>query len=556
MMMLGDWVAAPHMDQWNYEGITLALHAEHRLTVSQLFAQHNESHLLLARLVALFSAPLTGWDIRYEVALTAFCTILLAVGLNILIFRTSFLSRSQALSAVVVADFAILACTQWEVLLFGAYYFVMPSLTLVWALVLTDRPGRPSTAARLVIVYTAASLVATLSYINGILHWILLAPLARLSSGCQRDYFPQLIYAGIGALILTVYFATFTYPPQHPKPLPLSLILTQLSFFLVWLGAPFGHIRPAVEVSGAAGFVLVVLFAAISAHIVVSYRVAARSRAVHLWMLLGSFVLLTGASITMGRAGFGVPAALASRYHSFSLMFSPVLFVLMLIWANLVSERHGDERVRVIWPAIGFVAGAGAILFGMSSISGWADARAYGRSRKHLQLAVSLVDVIPDNPQLTLVDPIPVQVVDVSERLKPLNLPNIRLPADKILPVLQLHTGTLDASRGVLERVISYDKDLLLVAGWAVANKKTRPADGAILVWRDGHGSVKPISVVPMDTDRPDVAATFRNKGLLESGFYSLISRNNIPGPGTISAWALYTKSPYVYPLAGAFEVP
>jgi hypothetical protein len=329
-----------------------------------------------------------------------------------------------------------------------------------------------------------------------------------------------------------------------------------VNFFFVWLGAPFGHIEPRIEVSRDVGFVLVALFVAVSTHILVSYRLAARSRSVHLWLILGSFVLFTGASITVGRGGFGLPGALPSRYHSFSLMFTPVLFVLMLIWGNLMSERHGERRVRAIWPAIGFVTGAGALLFGMSSMSGWADAREYAKMRKHLHLVVSLVDVIPDNPLLGLVHVNAGRVVDISRRLRSSNLPHVVLPAAKILPLLQLRTAGLDWSRGSLDRVVPYEKDRLMVTGWAVTNKKARPADAVILVWRDVQGRVKPLSVLPIDTKRPDVAATFKNDALLESGFNSWIYRNNIPGPGKISAWALYTKSQDVYPLAGAFDVP
>jgi len=557
-MIGANWVATPHMDQWDYEGTTLALYAEHRLTLSQLFAQHNESHLALARVIGLLSAPLTGWDMRYEVALTAGCAIFLAVGLNILICRTPSLSRLQVLSAVAVTDFAVLACTQFEVLLFGAYYFIMPSLTLVWALVLTGRPDRPTSATRLLIVYIAASIIATLSYINGIFHWFLLAPLAMASSGGKRAYSPRVIYGGIGFLVVLVYFATFTYPPYHPAPMPMSQLPAQLSFLFVWLGAPFCHIKPGseIEIARAVGFVSVALFAAISTHILVSFRLAARSRAVHVWLILGSFVLLTGASITAGRGGWGLPAALPSRYHSFSLMFAPVVFVLMLIWGNLMSERLGKRRVRLIWPAVGLVASAGAILFALSSISGWADARVYGKQRRDAQLVVSLIDVIPDNPLLTRVYPHPDHIASIINRLRSLNLPNVILPADKILPALQTSTASLDGSRGFLDRVTPYDSTFLQVSGWAVTNSRTRPAHAVILVWRDTHGSVKPIAVLPVDGNRPDVAGALGNDGVLESGFSSYVYRTNIPGPGRITAWALYAKSPYVFPLAGAFDVP
>src|SRR4029079_15395845 len=145
-------------------------------------------------------------------------------------------------------------------------------------------------------------------------------------------------------------------------------------------------------------------------------------------------------------------------------------------------------------------------LFALSSISGWADARVYGKQRRDAQLVVSLIDVIPDNPLLTRVDPHPDHIASIINRLRSLNLPNVILPADKILPALQTSPASLDGSRGFLDRVTPYDSTFLQVSGWAVTNSRTRPAHAVILVWRDTHGNVKPIAVASVDCNPPDVA--------------------------------------------------
>jgi len=532
------------MDQWDYEGITLSQYFEHRLTAADLFAQHNESHLVLARIVSLLLAPLTGWDIRYEVGLTVVLVVLLALGFNILIARTTLLTRPQQICCAIVTDLSLCASTQWEVLLFGAYYFVVPGVALVWCLVAARAKWPLAVKA---ITWCSLSLVATLAYINGVLLWLLLVPSTLLSRASRsRDRLAILLFYVIGAAVLTAYFATFDRPQQHPDyratvfgHVPL------LTYYLVWIGAPLGHVADNLTVSLTAGAALLLLQLGLSAYLLRWHWTSVFAGAWD-WIVLGGFVLITGAAISVGRAGFGIEQALASRYHSFSLLLPPTVLVLSLIAANLAWTR----RESVV-TGIAFMLGVGACLFAFSYVAGWSEARSYGKLRHRAQLAVQFVDLVPDNPQLSLAYPGPGRLVQISRDLRPFRLPHIRLAAGRLMWQVQQTTSTGDRTNGLLERVIDMGDGRLRIRGWAILKDRTQPADCALIVWQDEKGSVKPISVLPVDVRRSDVAAALGKGSVVNSGFDGVISRSNIPGPGTIGVWSVDLKAVRIYQVGG-----
>jgi hypothetical protein len=330
--------------------------------------------------------------------------------------------------------------------------------------------------------------------------------------------------------------------------------MSMAAYFCIWVGAPLGYVGQMIHTSGVVGGALLLLFSASVTYMCVRHRSTALSSDVYSWIILGGFVLLTGAAITFGRSGFGLQQALASRYTSFSLLFVPVVFVLLFICLNVASTNWPTVRVIYACSTIAFLAGGGAVLFVLSCLSGWTDAKAYGELRRQAQLAISFIDVIPDNPQLTLAHPNPNGLVEISHRLRPLGLPSIRVAADRISSSLLNATG--DGSNGFLDRVDTVDRDHLFVGGWAVLKNSKRPADAILVVWTGRNGSVKPISVVPVNGDRPDVAAALTNSAFRTSGFSANISTANVPGPGRISGWAIDMEASKIYPLAGGAAIP
>jgi hypothetical protein len=287
----------------------------------------------------------------------------------------------------------------------------------------------------------------------------------------------------------------------------------------------------------AVGSVLLIVAVSLSAYLICRYWRSACREASD-WVVLTCFVLATGAAITVGRAGFGVEQALVSRYHSFSLLLPPTVLILWLITVNTRFQKAKSIRIGTV-----FMAGVGAYLLASSYHPGWLDARIYASLRQRAQLAIQFVDVIPDNPQLSLAYPVPDVVRRVSSDLLPLRLPYIRLGPQKLTASVQRTGPAGDGANGFLDRVVDLGDGRLSLAGWAMLKDRGGPADCVLVVWQDANGSVKPISVLPVNVERADVAEALKNPSLLDSGFTSEISKANIPGPGTIAVWSVDMKA-------------
>jgi hypothetical protein len=548
-MVASLWVAAPHWDQWDYEGVTLAKFYNHSLSFADVFAQHNESRIALPRLLTLLYAPLTGWDIRYEVVLTILCAVLLAIGLNVLALRDYRLSLRQRLCCVVVADIAVLSCAQWEVFLFGAYYFIIPTLAVVWALLIkqTSWSQTKKTSAWIIL-----SLAATFSYANGVLVWLFVAgAICAPEPGAhekKRTLWALAGYCSVGLITILAYFRSYIRPSGHPSIVgsvldPLRVLL----HYLAWIGAPLG--AGVVERSLAIGAVQLLSFLMVAGYIIAKIRSGALSSSSFGWLLIATFILTTGLAVSVGRSGFGIEQALSSRYETFSTALLPVMCPLVLLCGNLVLPRLRDEDKVYCTVVLSFIGGGCFVLFVLNSTHGWVDARNYGDVRRRAELALEFVNVIPDNPQLALSYPAPEKIVGLCNQLSPHHLPFVTEPGESIARLVKEPTPLGDRTNGFLDRVLETRDGKVIVTGWAILKDRKKPAGGVLLVWEGDDGRVRPVSVVPVNGRRPDVASALANGRSLWSGFDSPISKANFPGPGVIAAWAIDLDRYFAYQL-------
>jgi hypothetical protein len=308
--------------------------------------------------------------------------------------------------------------------------------------------------------------------------------------------------------------------------------------YLVWLGAPLGSGPSALKHSFFLGIILLAFFILAVGYVFAKLRFAAVSGISFAWILIAGFILSTGLAVSVGRSGFGVEQALASRYQTFSTVFLPLIFPVLLLCGNIAGNRLRDENRICCTAVLGFITGAGFILFAHSSIYAWADSKSYGDVRRRADLAVEFESVIPDNPQLSLAYPVPEKILWVCSQLAPHHLPYVTDPAKAIAQLTRATTPFGNGANGFLDRVQDVGGGQLIVSGWAIVPQKT-PADGVLVVWKGDDGRVKPVSVVPVNVQRPDVATALATKGALWSGFDSVISKANFPGPGIITAWAI-----------------
>jgi hypothetical protein len=551
------WASAPYWDQWGYEADPLIRYfSSHTLTLRELLSQHNESRLFVGRIVTLLYAPLTGWDVRFEVALSVLAVLLVSIGIHILILRNAILTAEQKTVCIVLASGIILQTTQWEVLLFGAYYFVIPGLATVWSLVVAGNRWRFPVK---VLAWSALSLFATLSYINGVILWVLLLPCLVLESGRSAgsktsNRFWAFLYPVLGAITLVLYFNGYKHPDASPTTKATFAEPSRIiNYFFYWIGAPFAHFSLPLLFYACCGAALLLLFVAPAAYLLVTDR---RRYGVHNFygfLTIGAYTLITGLSVTLGRSGFGEAQAFSSRYHTFSLLLPAILFPLLFVFAELNSTRRPSRRGQ--WShAITLVAGAVGMLFVMSFVNGVVDLRTYGNARHKAELVVAYSMVIPDNPGIALADPFPADVVRVCRRLAPFHFPHITVGADRVIAAAKHVSLSGDPSNGFLDAVADTPNSLA-ISGWAILKKRQKPADAVLIEWSGVNGNVKPIAILAVGTPREDVASLYGNSDLSASGFSEIISKANIPGPGVISAWAVNEKTHMAYELATTHRI-
>jgi hypothetical protein len=551
------WASAPFWDQWGYEAEPLMLYFSHHLTLHELLSQHNESRLFVPRVAALIYAPLTRWDIRFEVAVTVLAILLVSIGIHILILRNTALTARQKILCLIFCCGATLQTTQWEVLLFGAYYFVVPGLALIWSLVIAGNQWRFPLK---VFSWCALSIFATLSYINGVMLWVLLFPCLlfeprRHGDSKQGNRLWVFLYCLIGAITLGLYFHGY----HHQTGLPttratLSDPLRMLAYYLYWISAPIAHFSPALPFSASCGAALLLIFLVPAVYLLVARGTSYRVYNFYSFLTIGAYSLLTGLSITVGRSAFGVEQAFSSRYQVFSLLLPAILLPLLFLAANTYSNNHPDYTVQ--WSQVGLLyVGAAGILLVVNFINGSAELKSYGKARHEAQLVVAYSTVIPDNPDLQLAFPVGPQVARICRILAPFHLPHIVDGADRVVAAAKNVTPAGNSSNGFLDKVADGPGNSLLVTGWAILNRKQKPADAVLIEWKGRNGNVKPLAILPVEGPRPDIANAFGDQNLSSSGFSEAISKANIPGPGVISAWAVNQEQHTAYQLATTWPV-
>ncbi|MGZ5476291.1 MAG: hypothetical protein ACXW29_08165, partial [Thermoanaerobaculia bacterium] len=292
------WLIARHgvnvavQDQIRIGAFLVRNHGRFFPAAADLFAQHNESRKVFPRLIFFYLAGLTGWNVKYEMAVSLVIACGIAVVIGILARRT-LPDRDTALVATALAVLLLFSPVQWWNWLFGIQIVVfIPLLMLVVALLAAT--GRLSLTSRMVIA-AACCLIATYSYANGMLLWVLvgIALLARAED--RRPLFVGVWLALFGAAIGSYFFGYQRPPMSPPMVSPLSRPVELAEFVLAFIGHPLSwadSLTPSVLMGAAATAIFVTL--AIRA-----------GRSALPWTLLGCYTIISAGVTAAGRLANG-----------------------------------------------------------------------------------------------------------------------------------------------------------------------------------------------------------------------------------------------------------
>jgi hypothetical protein len=379
--------------------------------------------------------------------------------------------------------------------------------------------------------------------------WLLAFPAqwkgAPAVESAARRRFWRIAYSLAALVSIGVYFIGYQHPAETPPfAISSSMLWDLLHYLLIWLGSLFLTPVPALF-----GVFLLGVFACLAVVAITRAGRADSWRAAYPWIILGSYVLISGLVTASGRLGTGFTTAPGVRYTAFTVFFYIAI-------VGLFCSIYEDAK-RSIYTKSVMVGGAALLLVLWASTlrQELPQLEESAAAREHLRLVTRWSLAIPANPDLRLLSPYRetrerIRILAVHDSLRP------RLIGAKLVQaaVLSLPPDSKDA--GHLDRVAFDLPDRLLAQGWAQIPDRDAPADCVILGYRDGSGSWNLFGVTETGNQRPDVAAALHMPRLVFSGFSRFFVIDDFPsGDVTFEARAVDLKHERVFPMSGAAVV-
>lgn len=482
---------------------------------ADLFAQHNESRKVFPRLIFFYLAGLTGWNVKYEmvVSLVLACGIAVVIGI---LARRTLPDRDAALVATALAVLMLFSPVQWWNWLFGIQIVVfIPLLMLVVALLAAT--SRLSLTSRMVIA-AACCLIATYSYANGMLLWVLagIALFARAED--RRPLFVAVWLALFGAAIGS-YFFGYQRPPMSPAMVsPLSRPVELAEYVLAFIGHPLSwadSLTPSVVMGAAATAIFVTL------------AIRARRSALP-WTLLGCYTIVSAGVTAAGRLGNGIQTAVEPRYATFAI---PIWIAVVMLAAAAMPRGRAIGAILLL------------ALHAMAVHAAWPPIRESYRDHLVARAATQFSSVLPDRSLLqrlveTDVDLAGTTVAALS-RIGYVNPPIVESEL-----VQSLRAAGDSKAQGVFEGVLRLSPRETVLYGWARL-PDGRPAD-AVLIARVAADGDHVVALSERTIQRPD------RPGM--GWDLPLTRRLAIPG-SEYHAYAYDTATRRAYSLAGSLRV-
>ena len=415
VIMCTHWVAVPYWDEWDTPGAQLASFYRGTLSFAELWSQHNEHRLLFPRLVWLPLALVGGWDVRPAMLLSFIFVCLGAIGLYRLLRFTGASSPTRAFVFGLFLLF-LFSPRQYATFLVGAQGVTfVPTFALIFALLMNL--SRQS-LARKTLVNAALAFIATYSFGNGMLLWLLAFPLA--APAARARIFWRIVFVLLALVSIAAYFISYQHPPLSPPVVASFEHVPAIALFVaVWIGSLF-----SVSAPGAWGAAFLLLFFALVIAAIQQMRRTKTWRPWYPWLTLGGYTLISSGIAAVARLGFPQSMAGDSRYTAFSAFFYIAL-------CGLACTVYAQRKLRSPRPRFALPLAALSLLFilvlwGITFQHERRWLREDRALREHTRLVVQWINAIPLNPELVLTTPYPrdetlatIRTLDAHHALRP-----------------------------------------------------------------------------------------------------------------------------------------
>lgn len=326
IFMVGHFsVDIPFLDQWDFLPL-LVKTRQGKLTIYDLWAQHNEHRIFFPRLIMIPLALATGWNTRYEMAIN----IIFAVGIFLsFLFTWKKQSREEKplpFFILPIVSLIIFSLNQWENWFWGwQMQILMNVFFIVWGIVCLSRS---SVTWKHIISAILLGILATFSFATGVVYWLVgsIIIIYKISSK-KVSWLVFIVWIAASLVILALYFWSYATPPNPPSR---WILVDRPLFFFHYLAVYIGTSLATFSLTIAT----LTAFFGLSIYIWYFLRLLKNGYGTHPFIIfslgLALYALFSGFIIAVGRAAFGPMQAASSRYITFSQLFWLACIMLLI----------------------------------------------------------------------------------------------------------------------------------------------------------------------------------------------------------------------------------
>ena len=477
--------------------------------------------------------------------------------LYLLLRRTTNFTLEGRLLAWGLLNFLLFCPGQYVNFLWGIQLEPLTPGTLLLFAMLTNLSG---IQFRLKVVVNAAlALVATYSFANGMLLWLLAVPIRwPAERGEVRSRFKAVtgwyaVYGIAAAISIGLYFFDYTRPRQHPEfVISLRQVFPLTLFLLRWIGGLFAE-------RNADALVLGLLVAAAFLRLGwLALKSSSRDRdwkTIYPWLVLGLYGLISGAVTAAGRLRFGTNAAIVLRYEPVRVFcYIAVAGLALSVYSKLSTQKKPLSRVAI------FCTGAAAGILAVT----WLNAfnreliilKETREERKRFALAVQWIPAIPDNSELKLGKTPPATIIEKARSLSQRNLLRPRFVDQPLIDQVRREPHTKDSSTGALQTAHFDGCGKLLMTGTARVPHLKRKPDCIVVGYVTEDHQLTPFAVFRPKFERQESKERFRVYDYPQDGFAVAVDASNLPKSALVlRGWGIDMAQQKAFPLAQSINI-